>query len=100
MTMESQVSHKRGRVRLTGEFNIYNAAAVTPKLLSTLSKHKAAPLDLSGVTEFDTAGLQMLLAARRFCGAQGRSLSLVEPSPVVQDVLQLCRISFALETAS
>lgn len=85
---------------MTGEVNIYNAAAVAPKLLSTLTKHKAARLDASGVTEFDTAGLQMLLAARRLCDAEGRTLSLVQPSQVVQDVLQLCRVSIALEASA
>jgi anti-anti-sigma factor len=97
--MDAQVSHKRGQVRISGEMTVYTAAELAPKLFATLAKHKASSLDLSGVAEFDTAGLQMLLAARRASAGQGRPLVLVDPSHVVLNALDLCRVPLVPETS-
>lgn len=97
--MAAQVSYKKGSVRLEGEVTIYSATEVSARLFSTLTKYKAVLLDLSAVSELDTAGLQLLLAARRFSGEAGRTLKLRSPSPVVEDVLQLCRLSIPSDTA-
>jgi anti-anti-sigma factor len=46
-------------------------------------------LDLRAVTELDTAGLQLLLLARRAAAERGLRLVLVEPSPAVLSALGL-----------
>lgn len=53
---------------------------------------EAAPaieLDLSGVTAIDTAGLQLLVAARRSAANRGRELRFVTPSEPVRHVFDL-----------
>lgn len=72
---------------------IYTCGGLKPRLLEALSAHPdATRLDLSHVVEFDTAGLQLLLTARRYAGDAGRELSVANPSRVVADVLDLCRL--------
>lgn len=76
-------------VSIEGEFTIYRAAELKPVLLEAVTRDGVVELDLSRVTEFDTAGLQLLMLAKRAAGAAGRELRLVRHSPVVVDVLQL-----------
>lgn len=90
--MDAQITHKKGQIKVTGELTVYTAAEIGPKLLASLDKHKASALDLSGVAEFDTAGLQMLLFARRESASKGRALAFREPSPAASSALELCRV--------
>lgn len=52
-----------------------------------------AAFDLSKVTELDTAGLQILLMARRIADKQGIRLAVIHPSECVSDVLSLCSLT-------
>jgi anti-sigma B factor antagonist len=79
---------------------IYTCGALKPRLLDELAAHPdAIQLDLSHVVELDTAGLQLLLTARRFATDAGRELSVTNPSRVVADVLELCRLDARLAPA-
>jgi anti-sigma B factor antagonist len=70
------------------ELTIAFAAASHQQLVEALARGTGTlALDLAGVTEFDSAGLQLLLAARRSLTAQGRALRLLAPSAVVRDAL-------------
>lgn len=72
-----------------GEMTIYRAAELKPALLEAVHAHEAPEIDLSAVTEFDSAGLQLLLLARREAGHLGRRLKLTAPAPAVRDVFAL-----------
>jgi anti-sigma B factor antagonist len=71
-----------------GEMTIYRAAELKPALLDAVRAHDAPALDLSAVTEFDSAGLQLLLVARRKRGASA-STWRAAASPAVRDVFAL-----------
>lgn len=76
---------------------IYTCGELKPRLLEELAAHPdATRLDLSHVMELDTAGLQLLLTARRYASEAGRELKVANPSRVVADVLDLCRLSALL----
>jgi anti-sigma B factor antagonist len=76
-------------VRIEGELTIYRAAELKQTLLAAVAANEAVEVDLSQVSEFDSAGLQLLLLAKREAGATGRSLRLVDHSPAVVEVLEL-----------
>lgn len=96
--MESQVQYKEGRVRVAGEMTVYTAAALKQDLLAAIARHDQAKLlDLSEVTEIDTAGLQLLLTARRHAANTGRELLLAEPSRAVRSTLELCQLTALLQ---
>jgi anti-sigma B factor antagonist len=76
-------------VSIEGELTIYRAAELKPVLLDAVAKESVVEVDLSAVTEFDTAGLQILMLAKRSAVAAQRELRLVRHSPAVVDVLQL-----------
>ncbi|MGY4827377.1 STAS domain-containing protein [Sphaerotilaceae bacterium SBD11-9] len=76
-------------VRIDGELTIYRAAELKPVLLDAVARESVVEVDLAEVTEFDTAGLQILMLAKRAAVATQRELRLVRHSPAVVDVLQL-----------
>lgn len=70
---------------------IYRASELKDQLMEHLvQRHEPVALDLSGVTEFDTAGLQLLLMARRLCAASARKFVLKDPSATVRETIMLC----------
>ncbi|MGB9108811.1 MAG: STAS domain-containing protein, partial [Telluria sp.] len=75
-----------------GELTIYRAAELKPALLDAVRAHDAPALDLSAVTEFDSAGLQLLLMARREAAGLGKQLAVSAASPAVRDACALLRI--------
>lgn len=91
--MSSTVSYRKQRVRVDGEMTVYTCGELKSRLLEQLTAHPdATGIDLSRVVEFDTAGLQLLLTARRHTGEGGRELRVVNPSRAVSEVLELCRL--------
>ncbi len=80
-------------LHLEGELNIYTAAEVRLRLLDTLTRHGDPQLDLSAVTDVDTAGLQLLMLAQREAAHRGKRLHSLNPSPVVVEVLELCNLT-------
>jgi anti-anti-sigma factor len=80
-------------LRIEGEMTIYRAAelkdALSEALRQAASEARALALDLSLVTEFDSAGVQLLLLARREAERQGQAMRLVAYSPAVHEVLEL-----------
>ncbi len=76
-------------MRVEGEMTIYRAAELKPALLDAVRGHAAPGLDLSTVTEFDSAGLQLLLVTRAEAARLGRQLQITAASPAVRDVFAL-----------
>lgn len=86
-----QMSEHEGRceVRIDGELNIYGASAGKTALLAALSTGRETEINLSGVTEIDGAGLQLLLLVKREAVRHGRPLRLVSHSEAVLEVIEL-----------
>lgn len=51
-----------GRLRIYGEMTIYQAAALKESIIASTSGKQVVELDLTDVTELDTAGLQLILS--------------------------------------
>ena len=90
------------QVQLGAELTIYTAAAVKVTLLEALAKQRDLAIDLRGVSELDTAGLQLLVMASHRNSQAGRSTTLIAPSPTVTEVLELCGVGplFEFEPSS
>ncbi len=73
-------------LRIEGELTIFRTDELWPALCA-----EPAPteVDLSAVTDIDTAGVQMLLAATRAARARRQSMRLTGHSDAVLDVLRL-----------
>jgi anti-sigma B factor antagonist len=79
--------------KLAGDWSIYRAAELQAALQAALAQAgDTLELDLSGVTELDTAGVQLLMTAKRQAQAQSRSLRLFGHSAAVLDVFDLLNL--------
>ena len=77
---------------IEGGLTVYEALPLKDQLLAVLEQGQGLRLDLSGVSEIDGAGVQLLLAARREAQVRGQAFALLQPSPVVREALALVRI--------
>ncbi len=71
------------------ELTIVQAADTHALLAQALTEAGDLALDLGGVTDFDSAGVQLLLATRRSLQERGDHLHLADTSPAVRDALQV-----------
>jgi anti-anti-sigma factor len=82
-------------LRIEGELTIYRAAELREVLqgaLAAVPERGALALDLCAVTEMDSAGAQLLLAAHKSALASGRTLRVAGTSRAVDDVLTILRL--------
>lgn len=79
-----------GVLRIEGELTVVRATELKPVVLSD---PPPVEIDLSGVTEMDTAGLQLLILAKREALAAQRDLHLVRHSPAVLEVFDLLNMA-------
>ncbi len=81
--------------RIDGEFTIYRAAELADALkaaLAGLAPDAPFEIDLAGVTEMDSAGVQLLMSARRSAAAGGRALRIAGRSPAVAEVFRTLQL--------
>lgn len=76
-------------VLIEGEMNIYRALELKEGLMKALDWAGPVEADLSGVTEFDSAGLQLLLLAGREAAKNGANFSVKAASAPVGAVVGL-----------
>ena len=81
------------RIEINGELGIFTAAALREQLLDALSSGKEVEVDLSQVTEIDSAGVQLLVAAQREAVLLDKSLRFSSHSQAVFDILELCNLT-------
>ena len=82
-----------------GEFSIYRAAELAQALLAWWPQAVdggAVQLDLAGVSEMDSAGLQLLPSAQRSAHSQGLDFHISAASEAVAQVLGLCALQHLL----
>ena len=77
-------------LRIEGELTIFRALELKDALLA---QPLPLEIDLSGVTELDSAGVQLLLLAKKTALGQQRELRLVAHSPAVIEVFELLNLA-------
>lgn len=84
---------------LEGELTIHHAALLKDRLAAALAEG-ARLLDLGQVNECDSAGVQLLLAARASARRDGHPLDLAPVSEPVREVLQRYGLTHLLAPAA
>ncbi|MFB0773869.1 STAS domain-containing protein [Aeromonas salmonicida] len=93
MPLHIETGEHKTLVKVSGEMTIYTAAELKQALTPLLYRQQTLELDLSGVSEMDSAGLQLLLAAKKTMQRGGYPLHLVMHSHAVLDALELCQLA-------
>jgi anti-anti-sigma factor len=87
-------SKKKGateKLIVEGELTIYTAADTKEKI-GKLLESETVEIDLSQVGEIDTAGLQLLLLARRECAQREKKIVFSNPSEAVRACWKMCNL--------
>ena len=79
-------------VYIEGEMTIYRAAEIKQTLLTPIVEAAVVEFDLSKVTELDSAGVQLLMLAKRTAQAKHGEARLIAQSPAVLDVMELLNL--------
>jgi len=90
--MSSQRIQPPALLFIEGDLTIRRVQEMKDVLLARLAQSQALEVDVAGVTEIDTAGVQLLLMARRAAQASQKELRLVAHSPAVASLFELLRI--------
>jgi anti-anti-sigma factor len=81
------------------EMTIPFAAAVREQLVEALHREGPLTLDLAGVSDFDSSGVQLLLATRYSLLARGDALHVHAPSAAVREALAVFGLDATLDPA-
>ena len=81
--------HGHRNISINEDMTIYNAAAQKQMLLEALAGCEELDLDLSQVSEMDTAGFQILLLTKREALKANKTVRLTAHSKAVTDLLDL-----------
>ena len=78
---------------IEGDMNIYRAAELKQVLVTAAENTTVVHVDLCDVTELDSAGVQLLLLARRTAETRQHEFRVVKASAAVCEVLTLLDLS-------
>ena len=81
------------RIDIKGELSIFTAAALRQQLLDALDTGADVEVDLSEVAEVDSAGMQLMVAAKREAALRNKSLRFCGHSPAVFEIVELCNLA-------
>lgn len=93
MTINIEASNGVCHAQVTGEMTIYHAAEMKGELLPHLDRCNEMEINLSGVSEIDTAGFQLLLLVKREASRANKLLRFEAHSPATLEVLKLLGIA-------
>lgn len=99
--MYQLIAHDPATRSLSGSLTIYEARDAHQVLLAASSDAESGPwtLDIQGLDELDSAGVQLLLALDRHLRQRGAELQLLQPSSPVRDLLDLLRLQTLYSSA-
>lgn len=80
-------------LRLEGELTIYRAAELKDEILKAMAGTASLEIDLSGITEVDGAGLQLLILAKKEALRAEKKVSFSAHSPAVLEVIDFANLS-------
>lgn len=93
MPIRAETKDGLSLLHIEGDMTIYTAAELKAELMPHLSQPLEREIDLSNVSEIDSAGLQLLMLAKREAGRHACPLRLTEHSRAVLEVLDLCNLA-------
>lgn len=85
----------RPALAIAGEFTIFTASALKEQIVETIRQAEMTEveIDLSNVTEIDSAGLQLMVLAKIEALGRGKNIHFTRHSDPVLDLIDLCDLA-------
>jgi len=93
MSIEFKKKNDIGYLMVNDEMTIYTAAEQKPELLEHFSDCSEIKLDLSGVTEIDSAGIQLLMLLKSEGVRRNHPVRFIQHSQPVIEIFELLKLS-------
>lgn len=77
---------------IAGEMTIYKAQELLDTIMPLIASADEVEIDLSGVTEVDASGMQLMISLKLESILHGKTLHYVGHSPSVVEMLDLCAL--------
>jgi len=94
----NEITNDQKLMSYEGDITIYTAETIKQDLFTAISRKKNINIELSDVSEFDTAGFQALVFGKKYANENGIELRLCDASEAVSEVFQLYGMSDLLES--
>lgn len=94
--MEAQVTSNGDTVNLNlaGDLTIYEAENIRKNIMDAVfQESKKVEINLAGIDEIDTCGVQVLMLAKRECEKLDKELELVSHSPAVLEMIDVFHLA-------
>jgi len=91
--MDFNKQNETGHLKISDEMTIYTAAEQKEQLLGYFQRCQELELDLSGVSEIDSAGLQLLIMLKNEAVKSDKEVRYHSHSQAVVDVLELVNLA-------
>lgn len=92
MAIKMVTENEKSLLSIDGELTIYTAAEYKQYLVENFTSEHALEVDLEGVDEIDTCGLQLLAAMSKQLSDTGNEISIIASSDVAKDALETSRL--------
>lgn len=89
MEMRTQSIDGQEIIHLSGEFTISSAMEDKQLLMEILATHDEIILDLEKITDFDSAGFQLLLSLEKSSSQLGKQFSICKLSDAANNVFSI-----------
>lgn len=83
---------EKSLLNIDGELTIYTAAEYKNYLVENFTSEHSLEVDLEGVEEIDTCGLQLLAAMSKQLSNSGNEINIIATSDVARDALETSRL--------
>lgn len=91
MQIDKRLDGAVARLAIAGELTIYSAAALSVALRASVAESDSVELELSAVTELDSAGFQQLYLWCREARSLNKRLRISAHGPATREVFDLYR---------
>ncbi len=94
MAWDTQINLQERTLSICGELTIFSVADIRKRLQEALAAVDTLSVDLSEVTEIDTAGLQLMLLAKR---KPGKTVGFCKHPETVLRLIDLANLAQTLD---
>ena len=92
MAIKILKDNEKSLLSIDGELTIYTAAEYKKYLTENFTSEHPLEIDLQGIEEIDTCGLQLLAAMSKQLSNDGNEINIVASSDVAKDALETSRL--------
>ena len=94
MQITKQMNNGQLTLILSGELTLFNLNVVRQELISALNDGNKVAIDLKDVNECDTAGIQLVISAKKTSIAENREVTIVNPHASVLSAAERIGVDF------